>query len=72
MATSGAELVQTGAGFSAVLAEATARARQLEEDGLLSLAIPLNGGDPLVLLPRLEPAESGGDGFRFLWDGAPG
>jgi menaquinone-specific isochorismate synthase len=72
VATSGAELVQTGAGFAAVLAEATARARQLEEDGLLSLAIPLQGGDPLVLLPRLEPAESGGDGFRFLWDGAPG
>jgi menaquinone-specific isochorismate synthase len=36
----------------------------------LSLALPLAGGDPLLLLPHLEP--SGGDGFRFLWDGAPG
>jgi menaquinone-specific isochorismate synthase len=70
VATSGAELVQAGGGFATVLAEAQARSRRLEDDGLLSLAVPLRGGDPLTLLPRLE--EGGGDGFRFLWDGAPG
>ena len=37
---------------------------------MLSLALPLSGGDPLLLLPHLEP--TAGDGFRFLWDGAPG
>lgn len=69
VATPGAELVQAGEGFTALLAEAQARARLLEDDGLLSLAVPLRGGgDPMALLPQLE----GNDGFRFLWDGAPG
>ena len=64
--------------FNALLAAANAQAGQLEEDGVLSLALPLNGGDPLLLLPLLEPERDhergggGGDGFRFLWDGAPG
>ena len=49
-----------------------ARGQRLEDDGLLSLAIPLLGGDPLTLLPRLEESEGGSNGFRFLWDGAPG
>ena len=40
--------------------------------------MPLAGGDPMVLLPHLDPGAdskgsgSQGDGFRFLWDGAPG
>jgi len=62
--------------FNALLTTANAQARQLEEDGVLSLALPLDGGDPLQLLPLLEPdrdgGATGGDGFRFLWDGAPG
>ena len=91
MATSGAELVLADGGFPALLAEAQSRAHLLEDDGLLSLALPLGrGGDPLALLPLLEggadagpdgpgeggagdgPEPAGGDGFRFLWDGAPG
>ena len=72
MATSRAEQVQTGEGFAELLAEAGRCARQLEEDGLLSLAIPLRASDPLRLLPHLEGLDGGGDGFRFLWDGAPG
>ena len=71
MATTRAELLQTGSGFTELLAEADRCAHQLEEDGLLSLAIPLHASDPLRLLPHLEGAD-GGDGFRFLWDGAPG
>ena len=60
----------SGDSFTELLAVANAQARQLEEDGVLSLALPLSGGDPLLLLPHLEP--TAGDGFRFLWDGAPG
>ena len=59
--------------FTELLAVASDSARQLEDDGVLSLAMPLAGGDPMVLLPHLDPgAGSQGDGFRFLWDGAPG
>ena len=54
--------------FADLLAAASASAQGLEEDGVLSLALPLPCVDPLPLLPLL-PA---GDGFRFLWDGAPG
>ncbi len=54
--------------FADLLAVASSRAQTLEEDGVLSLAVPLAPLDPLALLPSL-PA---GDGFRFLWDGAPG
>ena len=64
--------------FTELLAVASDSARQLEDDGVLSLAMPLAGGDPMVLLPHLDP-DAGcqgngrqGDGFRFLWDGAPG
>ena len=60
----------SGDSFTDLLAVANAQARQVEEDGVLSLALPLAGGDPMLLLPQLEP--TGGDGFRFLWDGAPG
>ncbi|MFM7646976.1 MAG: hypothetical protein ACKO50_02725 [Cyanobium sp.] len=70
MATSPAELLHTGSGFAELLAEADRCARQLDEDGLLSLAIPLRACDPLRLLPQLDGVD--GDGFRFLWDGAPG
>ena len=38
------------------------------EDGLLSLALPLNGVDPLHALSPL----AGDASFRVLWDGAPG
>ncbi|MCP9808530.1 isochorismate synthase [Cyanobium sp. HWJ4-Hawea] len=54
--------------FAELLAVAADRAGQLEDDAVLSLAVPLNGGDPMALLPHLDSS----DGFRFLWDGAPG
>ncbi|MFQ6538436.1 MULTISPECIES: isochorismate synthase [Aphanothece] len=54
--------------FTDLLALASEGARHVEEEGVLSLAIPMAGGDPMALLPRLD----GGDSFRFLWDGAPG
>lgn len=58
------------AAFHALLANAEALAAGLEPEGVLSLALPLPPVDPLALLPQL--AERAGDGFRFLWDGAPG
>jgi len=71
-------LVQAPPSFTDLLADATAAteaARQdparPEDDGVLSLAVPLGavaGLDPLHLLPELATP----DGFRFLWDGAPG
>ncbi len=45
-----------------------ASSRGLDEEAVLSLAMPMACVDPLPLLPLL-PAP---DGFRFLWDGAPG
>ena len=56
--------------FHALLANAEALATGLEPEGVLSLALPLPPIDPLAALPQL--AERAGDGFRFLWDGAPG
>jgi menaquinone-specific isochorismate synthase len=38
------------------------------DDGVFTMAIPLQGVDPLVQLPLLEAAQP----FRFLWDSAPG
>jgi len=38
------------------------------DDGVMGLALPLQGLDPLLQLADLEDA----DPFRFLWDGAPG
>jgi menaquinone-specific isochorismate synthase len=70
--------VQAPNSFTELLAVASDSARQLEDDGVLSLAMPLAGGDPMVLLPHLDPSAgcqgdgNQGDGFRFLWDGAPG
>jgi menaquinone-specific isochorismate synthase len=71
-------LVQAPPSFTDLLADATAAteaARQdparPDDDGVLSLALPLStsgGLDPLQLLPELATP----DGFRFLWDGAPG
>ena len=51
----------------------TAAGRAVDEEPVLSLALPLQPGeakrlDPLALLPALD----GTDPFRFLWDGAPG
>jgi menaquinone-specific isochorismate synthase len=70
--------VQAPPSFTDLLADATAAteaARQdparPDDDGVLSLAVPLvaiAGLDPLQLLPELATP----DGFRFLWDGAPG
>jgi len=60
--------VQAPHSFTELLALASDSARQLDDDGVLSLAVPLAGGDPMALLPELPT----GDGFRFLWDGAPG
>ena len=54
--------------FSDLLAAAGEGARQLEGDGVLSLALPLAGRDPLALLSQLDQGER----FRFLWDSAPG
>ena len=38
------------------------------EEGVLSLALPLDGIDPLLALPQLASQEP----FRVLWDGTPG
>ncbi len=54
--------------FGELLAAASDGARQLDGDGVLSLALPLPARDPLALLSHLEES----DRFRFLWDGAPG
>jgi menaquinone-specific isochorismate synthase len=54
--------------FSDLLAAATEGARLLEGEGVLSLALPLTGRDPMALLSQLEQGER----FRFLWDSAPG
>ena len=54
--------------FAELLAAASASASTLEEDGVLSLAVPLAVVDPLPPLPLLPSV----DGFRFLWDWAPG
>ena len=59
--------MQAPASFSALLSAATAASRRLEEEGVLSLALPLAALDPLAALTHLG---SSGD-FRFLWDGAP-
>lgn len=72
MATTGLDQVQAGSGFSALLERARRRAGRLDEEGVLSLAIPLAGGDPFTLLPHLEGGAEHEGSFRFLWDGAPG
>ena len=71
--------VQAPLSFSELLAIASETARRLEEgagrrgeeEGVLSLALPLAGLDPLERLPELT-GDGPSDGFRFLWDGAPG
>ncbi|MFM7086553.1 MAG: isochorismate synthase MenF [Cyanobium sp.] len=71
-------LVQAPLSFPELLASAGDAVRRLEEaagrrgddEGVLSLAMPLAGLDPLALLPHLGDDDD--DGFRFLWDGAPG
>ena len=75
--------MQAPLSFTALLAEATAAGRHCGtgpggrggddrgDDPVLSLAVPLQAGpglDPLHLLGALDTP----DGFRFLWDGAPG
>ena len=54
--------------FGELLAAAADGARQLEGEGVLSLALPLPGRDPMALLNHLGEGER----FRFLWDSAPG
>jgi menaquinone-specific isochorismate synthase len=63
-------LVQAFPPFHALLAAAQSQAGALDPDGVLSLALPLAPLDPLAALPLLTAQT--GDGFRFLWDGAPG
>jgi menaquinone-specific isochorismate synthase len=66
--------VQVPPSFTELVAAAAVGARKLDDEGVLSLAMPLQTPatalrhDPLALLPHL------GEGlrFRFLWDGAPG
>lgn len=66
--------MQASPSFPELLAAAAHGARQLDEEGVLSLALPLaepkdnHRHDPLALLPHLGDDH----GFRFLWDGAPG
>ena len=48
--------------------EPNAWAQRSLEDGVLSLALPVQGLDPLHQLVDLEAH----DPFRFLWDSAPG
>ena len=60
--------MQAPASFSALLSAATAASRRLEEEGVLSLSLPMGPLDPLLALSHL----GGSDDFRFLWDGAPG
>ena len=55
-------------GFAALLDAAAEGERQLEGEGVLSLALPLVGLDPLELLGALPE----GGRFRCLWDSAPG
>ena len=54
--------------FRDLLAAAADGARQLDGEGVLSLALPLAGRDPMALLSQLDQGER----FRFLWDSAPG
>ena len=71
--------MQAPSSFSELLAIASDTAHRLEEaagrrgeeEGVLSLALPLAALDPLELLPHLV-GDGDSDGFRFLWDGAPG
>ncbi|CAK6689330.1 Isochorismate synthase MenF [Synechococcus sp. CBW1107] len=56
------------ASFTELLAAAAQGASQLEDDGVLSLALPLAARDPMALLAHLP----NGQRFRFLWDSAPG
>lgn len=70
--------MQARLSFTDCVAAASQAARRLEDDGVLSLAIPLEtagagrGPDPLALLPWLADPDPLDPGFRFLWDGAPG
>ena len=54
--------------FSDLLTAAQAGERQLEGEGVLSLAVAIPSRDPMALLSQLEEGER----FRFLWDSAPG
>ena len=60
--------MQAPPSFSDLIAEANRLAAGHDEDGLISLAMPLKPVDPLRVLPELDD----GEGFRFLWDGSPG
>ena len=55
-------------GFAALLDAAAEGERQLEGEGVLSLALPLAELDPLAVLNALPEAGR----FRCLWDSAPG
>ena len=55
-------------GFAALLDAAAEGERQLDGEGVLSLALPLAELDPLAVLNALPEAGR----FRCLWDSAPG
>nr|YP_002048989.1 Isochorismate synthase [Paulinella chromatophora]ACB42779.1 Isochorismate synthase [Paulinella chromatophora] len=54
--------------FTELLELAANAERQLKGDGVLSLALPVEGLDPLLHLPQLGDENC----FKFLWDRAPG
>ena len=57
--------------FTDLVARANRRAAALDDEAVLSLALPLEGPaplDPLQVWSQLP----GSDSFRMLWDGAPG
>ena len=55
--------------FPDLLAAALRRWEQHRgDDGVFTMALPLQGVDPLAQLPLLEASQP----FRFLWDSAPG
>ena len=54
--------------FTDLLSQAAAHGQSLEDGAVLSLALPIEGIDPLLALPQLPEQ----DRFRALWDSAPG
>nr|APP88121.1 isochorismate synthase [Paulinella micropora] len=60
--------MQAALSFTELLELATQTEQQLKGDGVLSLALPIEGLDPLLHLPQLEEDDS----FQFLWDKSPG
>ncbi len=61
--------MKTGSSFSDILtAAAKSWCRRNADEGILSLALPVKGVDPLQQITLLKDKQP----FRFLWDEAPG